>query len=123
EGPAGGKHSMRGRHAVKWRRMQYTHLEQHPNLNEILGVLAQLPHVADAELPQLARHWRNTAYIADARAKALSPDSPLVLEVLACFEAVVALFEDDLAGEADYVTVPVTVTSTALKAIRDAIAA
>ena len=107
----------------RWRMTQVTHLEQHPNLNEILGLLAQLPHVTDAQLPQLARGWRNTAYIADARAKALSPDSPLVLEVLACFEAVVALFADDLAGEADYVTVPVNETSTALKAIRDAIAA
>jgi hypothetical protein len=99
------------------------HLEEHPNLNEILGLLAQLPHVADVDLPELARRWRNTAYIADARAKALSPDAPLVLEVLACFEAVVALFEEDLAGEAPYVTVPVPVTTTALKAIRDAIAA
>jgi hypothetical protein len=79
--------------------------------------------VSDRDIPELARRWRNTAFIADARAKALSPDSPLVLEVLACFEAVVALFEDDLAGEADYVTVPVSVTTTALKAVRDAIAA
>lgn len=102
---------------------RFTHLEEHPNLNEILGVLAQLPHISDTDLPELARHWRNTAYIADARAKALSPDSPLVLEVLACFEAVVALFDDDLLGEADYVTVPVPVTTTALKAVRDAIAA
>jgi hypothetical protein len=102
---------------------QVTHLEHHPNLNEILGLLAQLPHVTDAQLPQLAKRWRNTAYIADARAKALAPDSPLVLEVLACFEAVVALFADDLAGEADYVTVPVSDTTTALKAVRDAIAA
>jgi hypothetical protein len=103
--------------------MQMAHLEEHPNLNEILGLLAQLPHVADTDLPELARRWRNTAYIADARAKALSPDAPLVLEVLACFEAVVALFEEDLAGEAHYVTVPVPVTTTALKAVRDAIAA
>ena len=103
--------------------MQIAHLEEHPNLNEILGLLAQLPHISDAEVPELARRWRNTAYIADARAKALSPDSPLVLEVLACFEAVVALFEEDLAGDAHYVTVPVPVTTTALKAVRDAIAA
>jgi hypothetical protein len=46
-----------------------------------------------------------------------------VLEVLACFEAVVALFDDDLRGEADYVEVPVPMTITALKAVRDAIAA
>jgi hypothetical protein len=103
--------------------MALTHLEEHPNLNEILGVLAQLPHITDSDLPQLARHWRNTPTIADARATALSPDAPLVLEVLACFEAVVSLFEDDLVGDADYVTVPTPVTTTALKAVRDAIAA
>lgn len=114
---------MRGARMPRWRKTMLTHLEEHPNLNEILGLLAQLPHISDADLPVLARHWRNTAYIADARAKALSPDSPLVLEVLACFEAVVALFDDDLVGEADYVTVPVPVTTTALKAVRDAIAA
>jgi hypothetical protein len=98
-------------------------LDQHPNIDEILGILAALPHVGDAEIPVLADAWRNTAFIADARARALSPDSPLVIEVLSCFEAVVALFDDDLAGEADYVTVDPTVTTTALKAVRDAIAA
>ena len=98
-------------------------LDQHPNIDEILGILAALPHVGDAELPVLAQTWHNTAYIADARARALSPDSPLVIEVLSCFEAVVSLFDDDLAGEADYVTVAPAVTSTALKAVRDAIAA
>lgn len=114
---------MAGLRGMRWRKVQVSHLEQHPNLNEILGVLAQLPHVGDGDIPTLARAWRNTAYIADARAKALAPDSPLVIEVLACFEAVVALFHDDLAGEAPYVTVPVPVTMTALKAVRDAIAA
>ncbi len=98
-------------------------LDQHPNIDEILGVLSALPHIGDAELPVLASMWRNTPYIADARARALSPDSPLVIEVLSCFEAVVALFDDDLAGEADYVTVDPKVTTTALKAVRDAIAA
>ena len=114
---------MRGSRRPRSRTEAMAHLEEHPNLNEILGLLAQLPHVADVDLPELARRWRNTAYIADARAKALSPDSPLVLEVLACFEAVVALFEEDLVGDAPYVTVPVSVTTTALKAVRDAIAA
>ena len=109
--------------AMGRRRVVITSLEQHPNLSEILGVLAQLPHIADSDLPLLAGAWQNTVAVADARAKALLPDSPLVLEVLACFEAVVALFDDDLAGEADYVTVPTTVTHTALKAVRDAIAA
>jgi hypothetical protein len=109
--------------AMGRRRTVITSLEDHPNLPEILGVLAQLPHIADADLPVLAESWHNTVTVADARAHALLPDSPLVLEVLACFEAVVALFDDDLTGEADYVTVPTATTHTALKAVRDAIAA
>ena len=97
-------------------------LEEHPNLAEVLGVLAQLAHVGDADLPRLAEAWTNNSAVAEARDKALSPDSPLVLEALAAFEALTSLFEDDLAGEAAYVTVDPAVTSTALKAIRDAIA-
>lgn len=98
-------------------------LEEHPNLGEVLGVLAQLAHISDADLPRLAAAWTNDAFVAQARAKALSPDSPLVCEVLAAFEAVAALFDDDLRGEADYVSVEPAVAVTALKAVRDAIAA
>lgn len=105
------------------RRGTIERLEDHPNLDEVLGVLAQLAHVGDDDLVRLANGWTNNAYVAAARDKALTPDSPLVLEVLASFEAVAALFADDLAGEAAYVTVDPTTTSTALKAVRDAIAA
>lgn len=98
-------------------------LEDHPNLHEILGILAQLAHVDDAALPRLAAAWTNTAAVASARDKALSPDSPLVLEVLASFDAVAALFADDLLGEAAYVTVDPQVTTTALRTVRDALAA
>jgi hypothetical protein len=98
-------------------------LDEHPNLPEILGVLAQLPHVSDSDLVQLADNWRNTVYLAEARARALDPDSPLVLEVLAAFEAVQALFADDVCGEAEYVELEPEVASLALKAVRDAIAA
>jgi hypothetical protein len=98
-------------------------LEEHPNLPEILGVLAQLAHIRDADLPKLADAWTNTVAVAEARDRALSPDSPLVLEALAAFEALGALFDDDLRGEAAYVTVASDVTTTALKAVRDAIAA
>ncbi|MGZ6825652.1 MAG: hypothetical protein ACXVGH_02585 [Mycobacteriales bacterium] len=105
------------------RRGTIERLEDHPNLDEVLGVLAQLAHVSDDDLVRLANGWTNNAYVAAARDKALTPDSPLVLEVLAAFEAVAALFADDLAGEAAYVTVDPTTTTTALKAVRDAIAA
>jgi hypothetical protein len=98
-------------------------LEEHPNLTEILGVLAQLAHIRDADLPRLADAWNNTVAVAEARDRALSPDSPLVLEALSAFEAVGALFDDDIRGEAAYVTVASDVTTTALKAVRDAIAA
>ena len=98
-------------------------LEDHPNLPEVVGVLAQLPHVLDADLPRLAAAWANTPGLSRARDRALSPDSPLVVEVLAAFDAVAALFEDDLRGEADWVSVDPAVTATALKAVRDAIAA
>lgn len=98
-------------------------LEAHPNLGEILGVLAQLPHISDSDLPRLAEAWHNTVYVADARAKALTAESPLVLEVLAAFEALQSLFAADLAGDEDYVTVDPRVTTVALKAVRDAVAA
>jgi hypothetical protein len=98
-------------------------LDDHPNLPEILSVLAQLAHVSDADLPRLAKAWHNTVFLAEARAHALSPDAPLVLEVLSAFEAVQALFADDLCGEEDYLSVEPEVASVALKAIRDAIAA
>jgi hypothetical protein len=98
-------------------------LDEHPNLPEILGVLAQLPHIADRDLRSLAASWHNTVFLAEARARALDPDSPLVLEVLAAFEAVQSLFADDVSGEPDYVDVEPEVAAVALKAIRDAIAA
>jgi len=97
-------------------------LADHPNLAEVLGVLAQLAHVDDAALPLLARAWVNSPFLAIARDRALAPDSPLVLEVLGAFGAVGALFADDLAGQAAYLTVDRRVTVLALKAVRDAIA-
>jgi hypothetical protein len=98
-------------------------LEDHPNLPEVLGVLAQLAHISDDDLTQLADAWTNTVGVASARDHALMPDSPLVCEVLAAFDALGALFADDLLGEADYLVVEATVVSTALKAVRDALAA
>ena len=51
-------------------------LDAHPNLSEILGVLAQLPHVSDGDLSRLAAAWHNTVALAEARARALDPDCP-----------------------------------------------
>lgn len=98
-------------------------LEEHPNVSAVLGVLAQLARIPDGDLPRLAQGWVNSPSLAVARDKALSPDSPLVVEVLAAFDAVSALFADDLRGDAPYITVDPTVTTLALKTVRDAIAA
>jgi hypothetical protein len=98
-------------------------LEEHPNLPEILGVLAQLAHITDDELVLLADAWINSPALAEARDRALGPESPLVVEVLAAFDALSSLFADDLAGEAAYVVVESATTVRALKAVRDAIAA
>lgn len=98
-------------------------LAEHPNLPEVLAILAQLALVRDEELPLLARAWSNNATVAAARSRALDPDAPLVVEVLAAFDALGALFYDDLRGEAPFLTVDSATTTTALKAVRDAIAA
>lgn len=98
-------------------------LEEHPNLPAVLGVLAQLAHISDQDLPRLAAGWVNSPSIAQARDRALDPDSPLVVEVLDAFDAVSALFAEDLLGEAPYVTVDPRVTTLALKTVRDALAA
>jgi hypothetical protein len=98
-------------------------LQDHPNVSEIFGVLAQLAHISDTDLERLAAGWQNTVYLAEARARALDPDTPLVLEVLAAFEAVQSLFADDVEGAEDYIAVDPATATVALKAIRDAIAA
>ncbi len=103
--------------------MAVTRLEEHPNLVEVLGVLAQLAHISDDDLGALSAAWVNSPALSESRDRALSPDSPLVVEVLAAFDAVAALFADDLSGAADYVAVECEVTVRALKAVRDAIAA
>ena len=100
-----------------------TSTETHPHCAEILGVLAQVVHLDDEGLRRLALAWRDTAEVARARDKALRPETPLILEVLAAFDSIAGLFADDLAGTAPYVTVPAPTTALALKAVRDAIAA
>src|SRR3954447_4156380 len=95
----------RGAVMVRRRTAPIESLDVHPNLPEILGVLAQLPHVSDGDLCRLADAWHNTVAIAEARAHALEPDSPLVLEVLAAFEAVQSLFADDLEGDDEFLEV------------------
>jgi hypothetical protein len=98
-------------------------LDAHPNALEILAITSQLPCIADNDLTALASAWHNTTMLAEARRRALEPDSPMVLEALAKFETVQVLFAEEIRGREDYLTVDPDTTSTALKAIRDAIAA
>jgi hypothetical protein len=101
------------------RRRPITALDDHPNVAEISGMIARLPHIPDTDLPHLAGAWTNSVVVADARARALEPDSPLVFEVLAAFDAVQAMWADDLAGRG---AVDAAVVSAAMKAVRDALA-
>ena len=104
-------------------RQVITSLDDHPNAEEVIDVLARMVDLSDQDLSELASVWRNDEHVSAARARALSPDSPLVLEALAAFDSLAFLYADDLAGTADFVTLPAPVTALALKAVRDAIAA
>lgn len=98
-------------------------LDAHPNVEEVRGILSRLPCITDTELPALAEAWHNTTLLAEARRRALEPESPLVVEVLSWFDTLQALYADEIRGDADYLSVDPDVTSTALNAVRDAIAA
>jgi hypothetical protein len=107
-----------------------TSLDLHPNLAEILAVLSQVPQLAERDIAGLAAAWRDTTYLSIARDHALAPDSPLVVDVLAAFERVDAVFRDELSASDDSLvarpsgaTVKPQVVTIALKAVRDAVAA
>ncbi len=117
---------------MPWRRQRasrwVTSLDLHPNLAEILGVLSQLPQLTTRDMTSLAQGWRDTSFLHSARAHALGPDTPLVLEVLARFEHVDRFFREELSldflGD-DFAATAVKpqVVKHALHAVRDAIAA
>jgi hypothetical protein len=98
-------------------------LESHPNALEILGITSRLACITDDQLIQLAAVWQNTSELGEARRHALEPDSPLVFEALSRFETVQVLFAEEIRGGEEYLGVEPDAASTALKAIRDAIAA
>ena len=54
---------MGGLWGLSWRRAPIDTLEEHPNIDEILGVLSSLPNVGDAQIPRagrrLAQHARH----------------------------------------------------------------
>ena len=115
-----------------WRRQRTSRwvssLDLHPNLDEILGVLSQLPRLTSSDMACLAQGWRDTTFVHLARARALGPDTPLVLEVLATFEHVDRVFREELSrdflGDDGAATaVKPQVVKHAVHAVRDAIAA
>jgi hypothetical protein len=101
-------------------------LDLHPNSAEIVAVVGRVAELSPRDLVRLANNWRDSRYVALARHRALSPDSPLVVEVLSAFDRVDAIFhradpaDEGTAG--DTAVKPQTV-SIALKAVRDAVAA
>jgi hypothetical protein len=78
----------------------------------------------------LAQGWRDTRFVHVARAHALGPDTPLVLEVLATFDRVDQVFREELSRGDDFLgddgaatAVKPQVVKHALHAVRDAVAA
>jgi hypothetical protein len=117
---------------MPWRRQRanrwVSSLDLHPNLAEILGVLSQLPRLTGNDMACLAQGWRDTTFVHLARARALGPDTPLVLEVLATFERVDRVFREELSrdflgDDGAATTVKPQVVKHALHAVRDAVAA
>jgi hypothetical protein len=98
-------------------------LESHPNALEILAISSRMACITDAELSALAIAWENTPELGEARRHALEPDCPLIFDALTRFETVQVLFAEEIHGGEDYLGVEPEVASTALKAVRDAIAA
>ena len=118
---------------LRRRRLWVSSLELHPNLAEILGILNQIPRLTAIDVARLAHCWRDNAYLSIARADALGPDTPLVLDALAAFERVEAVFQEELSGwvltehltddGASTTVRPPAVVNNALRAVRDALAA
>jgi hypothetical protein len=99
-------------------------LEDHPNLDEVLGgPWRSSPTSPTPTCPGWPRpgptRWPSPRHAAGP----CPPTARWCARCLAAFEAVGALFADDLLGEAPYLVVEADVASTALKAVRDAIAA
>lgn len=120
------------------RRLTVASLDDHPNSREVRGILDRLPTLTEQQIARLARGWRDSAFLANARNRALSPDSPLIVEVLAAFDTLDVSDLSDLSGGADSAApagadpaTPVTfgtalkpqIGNIAKRAIRDAMAA
>ncbi|MQA04259.1 MAG: hypothetical protein GEV07_16545 [Streptosporangiales bacterium] len=94
-----------------------TELVKHPNLDEITGIVGQIPLLGVDDLYLLGEVWTNTAEVASARDRALDPECPLVVDVLRTFESITTTFRDTLA-DAEHPDA----ANDGLKALRDAVA-
>jgi len=99
------------------RRRPVTELVSHPNLDEITGIVGQIPLLDVDDLRLLGESWSNTTEAAQARARALDPECPLVVDVLRTFESITTTFRDTVA-ESDCPEL----AGSGLKALRDAVA-
>lgn len=99
------------------RRRSVTELTEHPNLEEITGIVGQIPLLEVEDLYRLGDAWSNTSEVTQARSRALGPDCPLVLDVLRTFESITSAFTAVIA-DADRPHV----ASVGLKGLRDAVA-
>ncbi|MBX5446977.1 MAG: hypothetical protein IRZ27_00455 [Acidothermus cellulolyticus] len=103
-------------------------LDEHPNRGEILAIRRRATMLREREITGLARLWRNTPYLAAIRARALSVDAPLVVDVLHDFATIEQAFDEVLTqpqaiARVSSATLHPTIVETALKAVRDALAA
>ena len=113
------------------RRLTVVSLDQHPNSREVRGILDRLPTLTEQQIARLAHGWRDSAFLAHACNRALSPDSPLIIEVLTAFDALDGGDADSAVPAGPDPAVPVTfgtalkpqIGNIAKKAIRDAMAA
>lgn len=105
------------------KRDSYTMLVEHPHVEDVRAVLAAVPHLGDRALHGLAGRWRNTALTSAGRARALSPDTVLVVEVLRAYGELQVMFAEDLAGgPASSSSLEPGDVKVALRAVRDTIA-
>lgn len=98
-------------------RRPVTELVRHPNLEEITGIVGQIPLLGTDDLYLLGEVWANTAEVANARSRALGPECPLVVDVLRTFESISRSFHEPVADTEDPEQ-----AGNGLKALRDAVA-
>ena len=60
-----------------------TSLTDHPNVHEICGIIMQIDGLSEGDLQVLSRNWRSSSIAGEARDRALTLDTPLIIQLLA----------------------------------------